>query len=359
MSEAGAERLTEQQVAAQIHRIFSDVRDLVERWDRNELTAAVQPNSSLVADDAKSAPYQVSHGVEQLLGVAIDHLHALGGLLLEARLLHVSAPFTLTRSAIEAAATGLWMLSPGGRPERVVRRLRHAAQDARDMDTVVGELQVPAPRPLTDRLSEMQAIGDAIAGRHVSLRAFKITDIMTEVDHLPASHMEVKAAWRICSGFAHGRLWPSLSMLDREVQPGRLRDDAAVRITNSMDRVLWASWVGHDPVRETLRLHSQRSSSPWHPFEYPALCDRRARTRWLAGTAITARSHPRHSRAQVGWHSPMRDRAIATSTDRSADLGGRDRRPTRRWVAARTRHGSYSRRQWLYERDRKSFPRSG
>jgi hypothetical protein len=78
-------------------------------------------------------PLHLSHAVSHLTSVAVDHLHALRALVVDAQALHNSAPYTLARSAIEAGATALWLLHPPQRDVRVVRRMRHAAQDTRDL----------------------------------------------------------------------------------------------------------------------------------------------------------------------------------------------------------------------------------
>lgn len=259
---AAVDRLTPQQIDHQLRRLFASVDEWQQLWDRGALAGPVHRGSSLAGDDRKSQPYQVSHGVEQMVGIAVDHLHALRVLLLDAGVLHTSAPFTLARSAIEAGATALWILQPPSRAERITRRLRHVAQDARDGDAVARDMSGTPPRSLQERLQDIHRVGAVAAGRAITLSPLSITKAMTYVDGLPNSHMSRLAAWKVCSGFAHGRLWSTLSVLDQETFPGATEETATLRITNSLDRVLWTVWVAHDLVRDTLHLFRQRAASP-------------------------------------------------------------------------------------------------
>jgi hypothetical protein len=104
--------LTPKHVVQPMRRILADVQALQERWGTEGLVPPAEPGSRLAGDDAKSAPYHVSHGGTQLLSVATDHLHAIKLLLIDGGVLQNSAPYTLARGALEAAGTAVWMLAP-------------------------------------------------------------------------------------------------------------------------------------------------------------------------------------------------------------------------------------------------------
>jgi hypothetical protein len=260
--EGAPKRLTDEEVGAQLRRILGDAEAWQRRWEAGNLLPEVLPGSSLASDDARSSPYQVSHGIAQTSSTAVDHLHALKVLTLDAQILHNSAPYTLARSTIESAATALWILAPNGRTTRVVRRLIHAAQDARDGSHMITDAGIAMPRPLSQRLAEMDALAKKAGGEPVGKQRLNVTEMLREADTRKVSRMGVLNAWRVCSGFAHGRTWSSMALLQQELHPSSEPDVAKVRLTNRLDAVLWAAWAGHDLVHETLRQYYLRARGP-------------------------------------------------------------------------------------------------
>ncbi|MGH9250868.1 MAG: hypothetical protein ACRD0W_15285 [Acidimicrobiales bacterium] len=115
-------RLTDEQVSGALVEIFRDVAQTKERIADRSLFGQVQPGSSLAGDDRAAYPYQLSHGVDAAIGIAVDHLDAVRALIMDAMVMHPYAPFTITRAAIEAGSTAVWLLGPSSRRERVVRR---------------------------------------------------------------------------------------------------------------------------------------------------------------------------------------------------------------------------------------------
>ncbi len=71
--------------------------------------------------------------------------------------------------------------------------------------------------------------------------------------------------WRLFSGFAHGRYWAMLGMLDQVRHPTDEPDVAQVRLTTTVDKVIK---VGHIPfvlTRHALDLFERRRRSPYGP----------------------------------------------------------------------------------------------
>ena len=100
--------------------------DEVERW-RERMVATpleVQTGSLLADDDAATGCFQTSHAALGALHTATDHLHSLRTLVRDAGWLHTYAPFTLCRTALECAATAVWLLAPEARQERIIRQPR-------------------------------------------------------------------------------------------------------------------------------------------------------------------------------------------------------------------------------------------
>jgi hypothetical protein len=90
----------------------------------------VEPGSPLAGDARKSKSLQVAHAAWAGVVHSVDHLHALRALLIQAQVLNLGAPYTLARSAMENAATAVWLLEPAQRPERLRRRLKRAHHEA-------------------------------------------------------------------------------------------------------------------------------------------------------------------------------------------------------------------------------------
>jgi hypothetical protein len=262
VSVAANKPYTEADAEIHLRRIFGEVDGLVERWTDGWLTSSIEPGSSLAGDDARTAPYQLSHAVTHLVSVAVEQLHALKTLMLTAGTMHNHAPFTLARSAIEVSATGMWMLSPPSRATRVRRCMTHAAQDAKDGTTMAEEAGVPIPTELSRRLAEMEALAAQASGKPVRLPYLKMTKVVEEVDGLGLSAMGVLDAWRVGSGFAHGRPWASLGLLEREVFPSREPGVSILQLTNRPQTVLWITTAAYDLIRQILRLFEERARSP-------------------------------------------------------------------------------------------------
>lgn len=221
----------------------------------------VSSRSSLGADDRASNPYQVSHGVTAALVAATEHIDAVRALLLDAQLLHPSAPFTLIRAAIENAATAVWLLVGPSRPERVVRRLRQVLRDAMDGNAAAVEFGLKPGRPVETRKRELLSMARKVRGDAAyKLRPSETTEIVRSAEAAVRSKVNVMTAWRACAGFSHGRLWPTLSVLDREVEATDASTNVRhVRVTNSKDRVLWALKAAQDVLDTAAkRLDQQR-----------------------------------------------------------------------------------------------------
>ena len=108
---------------------------------------SVRSNTSLSGDDRRSRPYQTSHAVQSCLATGIDNLHGLRHMMFGAPseqpsriVIHQAAHYLLARGALESFATGLWLLTPAARAERVTRTLRWHVQNVKDMHTALEAL---------------------------------------------------------------------------------------------------------------------------------------------------------------------------------------------------------------------------
>jgi hypothetical protein len=118
----------------------------------------IATGSSLAGDDAAADPYQVSHVIRMCLTAGTDHLHAVKVLVVDQHVVHVAAPASLARGALETLAAAYWVLQPAQRDERVTRSLRWHAKNMRDAETAVGDLELPGHTPLEEKLSKLDAV---------------------------------------------------------------------------------------------------------------------------------------------------------------------------------------------------------
>lgn len=223
---------------------------------------AVHPRSSLAADDRRLEPYNASHAAHILAGSAVDHLHALCALV--SGQLHAYAPFTLVRAAIETAATGLWIVGPGDRQVRVLHTLQWTAADIIDSDLAVTGIHLPMPRTRSARLADLEALAlkSGLASKD-AVRRPRSTDIVRYAESLAVNSGNVLIAWRWCSGFAHGRRWPALAGLEREVFTNEEGEVLQIRLTSEPGRVLFGALIGLDLMKQLLVLYDKRAASPY------------------------------------------------------------------------------------------------
>jgi len=153
---------------------------------------------------------------------AVDHLRAVRTLTTCGQPIDAHSPHTLIRSAVENAAAVCWLLAPTSRPQRRTRALRVAWTDAFESGKVQdlsGVLPAPPGRPADARKDEIRRLAQSLGlDTGEVCRRIRYGDVVRDaaaaVD-LPADAVEVM--WRLLSGFAHGRRWASLALLDRAV----------------------------------------------------------------------------------------------------------------------------------------------
>ena len=179
----------------------------IEEWHRSGQQAwNVSSGSVLDAVDALTEPHQGSHLLGYLLHTAVDHLHALKTLLVDAQALHTFAPYTLIRGSIEAASTALWILQDTD-PLLVTHRALHLeyqnlwdqrrASRLVDKDAGFDEERLA----LLMQVLERNKLTTALVKRPLAVSG--IIETASEIFALPASRL----TWQMCSAAAHGRPW--------------------------------------------------------------------------------------------------------------------------------------------------------
>jgi hypothetical protein len=64
----------------------------------------------------------------------------------------------------------------------------------------------------------------------------------------------------MCSGFAHGRLWATVSALDREEVRTAASGDLLLKVTNSSRTFAWAAMTALNVAKHGAGLYVQRST---------------------------------------------------------------------------------------------------
>ena len=217
------------------------------------------PLTPLAHDDARTGAHKGSTAAVRSISAAVEHLDVLHLLVMDARHVHPSAPFTLARAAIETASSATWLLAPPDHRERVIRALRHAARDARDGAQAATDAGAPQPRPLEARIAEMEELAAAV-GHRGQLKSPSSTECVKAAEAAVESVFPVLLIWRLCSGFAHGRTWATLAWLEQEIHDST-DTDVRLKVTNSLDRVLMVTLTAVEVLDRALRLYGERNTS--------------------------------------------------------------------------------------------------
>ncbi|MEU6641250.1 hypothetical protein ABZ863_01730 [Saccharomonospora sp. NPDC046836] len=248
-----AEQSAEEQV---LQELFRHVDELMAEAEGLGLHRPDQ-GSSLRADDNQADPFHVSHLVVSAIQAGVEHLHAFRTLIADAGKLHPTVPFTLIRGSIETASLAVWLLAPSSRRERVLRRLRYALKDISDEHTATKELGATPAKPKAERDKRVKDVASQ-AGITAKIKVPTSTEIVEEAGNRLDPELNALAAWRICSGFAHGRTWATLGVLERELIASQEKT-MVFRFTNDLDRVLWPALTAGAVVDEAYALYQRQS----------------------------------------------------------------------------------------------------
>ncbi|MCG8918254.1 hypothetical protein L6E12_20945 [Actinokineospora sp. PR83] len=220
----------------------------------------VGDGSALQGDDAACHPFLVSHALMTCIGAAVDHLHGLYALVLTTDFLHLNTPYTVARGALESAAAAIWIAEPNRRNDRVERALSWFYKDVKDGNTAATEAKVAVPTPLQDRIDKLDKLA-AARGLAGNLKGYTSTKAAEAAEaHLGPTKMPILLMWRLCSGFAHARVWPILGFTDSTKTPIPGRPGMiAVKSENSYRNVLAAALTAQQAIEAAITLYELRA----------------------------------------------------------------------------------------------------
>lgn len=191
----------------------------------------VDPESQLGFDDAALTPHLLSGTIRGHVNKALDHLEAVRSTAHVAKTIHPWAQFTLSRSALENAATAVWLIAPSAPEERRVRLLNSLWRDLRESEEAaeLHEQGAPSGRTVDDRRDELLRLTpDGCRGRVKARLSYKsIVRLAADPSGLKADSLEI--SWRLLSGLAHGAQWATIGFLSRTDHPTENSDHVYAR----------------------------------------------------------------------------------------------------------------------------------
>jgi hypothetical protein len=263
---------TDAEYQAKVWELFDIIEQLQNAVAAGTVWPEIEKGSNLAADDRRTSPLQMSHSIQTLLVVAVDHQHALASLVRGAPvapgIVHKAAPFTLTRSAVEAAATAHWMLEPTDSWRQRVRRLViYQQQDRYDYEVVSTLIQARVGGTLPATLEKRKKWIAAIIETNgiTDLKGhFEITKVIQQVDAVIDDSRHIETFWRTASAFAHGRQWAIINALMRKevLHSESSADVVRVNVESDMARVFWGVSTAYELTDRALSLYYEACKSP-------------------------------------------------------------------------------------------------
>ena len=250
---------------------------------------SARSGSAFAGDDAKTHPYRLSHRVTRSMGVTVDHLHsmrmALTGTGDNVLRLHIYAPLSLARVALENAATAVWLSSPAQRPERILRRLRlemesikatasffdqpdptrdaeiqrrkDEVHDLADKANVVRQAVLAANPNATEQDIE-KATRAAVGKKPTPTEIVKDAGVTAQL--VDGGNNLAHMLWRICSAVAHGDDWV-LTLFDLDVLGPSTPGVSTVRITAPTPLLVAGVKATMTMLDTARRLYGQRAGT--------------------------------------------------------------------------------------------------
>lgn len=227
----------------------------------------VREGSSLDGDREATRYNPIPDQLVGLLVAATDHLRAVqvtvedsGGKIL------AMALFTLVRSAIEMSGTGLWILAPKSRDERVLRSLALTWDNRRQVRSVKTALgQDPAQdagfNRMQARVEQLIDQRPGISGiriskvESVSGRLGSISDLVPHLVEPPL------ILWQMASGIAHGNTSMMQGVLEQKQLSPFVGGSASFELTTSVVTLAMFYDAALTLAARLLELHETRNTS--------------------------------------------------------------------------------------------------
>jgi hypothetical protein len=250
---------------ADLLRVLAPVVDWAARLDGEPTQRRPERGSPMQADDERLNLYQISFATWHSLSHAVDHLNCLRALVHDARVLHMYAPYTLVRGALENACASVWMLQSPDRTERVLRRLRIAVNDishGEEARALTGQI---GPRTKAERLAQVRQIARQCGADED--QAVKTVGYKEIVSAAGDGNPIFVLAWKLCSGIAHGDFWTTraaadmVPLLGQSTPPG----SGAFAVSANIGRLVQMTSLAVGMTRRGWQLYDTCRGSPKPP----------------------------------------------------------------------------------------------
>jgi hypothetical protein len=250
---------------AELLRVLAEVDGWVVRFDPAAERPQPTPRSPMRADDERLDPHQISHAVWHSLSHGVDHLNCLRTLLRDVRVIHMYAPYSLVRSALENASAAVWMLQPARRPDRIVRRLRFAAADISNGEAAKRLAGQVGPRTKAERLDRVREIAQrtGIDPAEAMSKVGYGEIVQAAGGALGAGADVIFFCWKLCSGIAHGDFWTTPNAAQMVELPGAPAGMGTFKITANIKILMYVTTVTTHMTSLGWRLYDQRSTPPY------------------------------------------------------------------------------------------------
>jgi hypothetical protein len=147
---------------------------------------------------------------------------------------------------------------------RIERTLRWYVRNALDQSEALAEMDVSTRRSrdhMIDSLEQAMLARVPRLPRNFS-RGYYSTGVVKYVEaHREDAGLGVLTPWRICSGFAHGRPWVALGLLEREEFPTDEPGVMHLRLTSDGMRTLMGPLAAMHLLEDVLRLFAGRAGN--------------------------------------------------------------------------------------------------
>ena len=248
-------------------RALGQVGAYAARTDATADRVRPAPGSPLYGDDKKADPYRLSHATWHSLSNAVDHLGCLRTLLGDAKVIHMYAPFTVVRAALENACGAVWLLRPPHRNDRLERRLRLALADIGNSEQVKLLMGQQGPRPKQERIDQVHDIARRAGIDEARLKQKPgYSEIVKAVDATVSMNGMIEVSWKVCSGYAHGDLWTTLGASQRTEIPGPGEEGIGTfKIEANLGLLMKVTTIATAVTGLGWQLYDQRCQASYHP----------------------------------------------------------------------------------------------
>jgi hypothetical protein len=222
----------------------------------------VEDGSALEGDDRKLKGWHLSTLAVSALNTAIEHVHAVKLLLVDAKAAPPHALLTLLRSALEDASLAVWLLAPDERQERLTRALRAWHRDFGDRAGFEKhervQLRSKQWRSGTARQQQMIELATHLGLDAATVRKrLTATAVIDEATAAIGQRDDGLRLWSLSSGQAHGRLWAVMKNVPTDAT--RQKSNFAIRFVVDESNVIDLARIDHALILRADELLDERS----------------------------------------------------------------------------------------------------